>query len=88
MKMNYLITIYHLHTLFFTQADINTESYKSMRDGTRLDIASVNVNVSGLKFSNVNSTTPIGVGQTLGIAATGNVITMPNAAPTTLPNRP
>lgn len=50
----------------------------------KLEIASGVTNTSGLKFTNFSSTSPIGVGQTLGVDAGGAVITMPNAAASTV----
>lgn len=51
--------------------------------GAKLEIASGTSNVSGLKFSNFNSATAIGTGQTIGVDADGNVITLANPTPTT-----
>ncbi|BFO67470.1 hypothetical protein [Chryseobacterium sp. KCF3-3] len=50
----------------------------------KLEVSSGTANVSGLKFSNFNSSTPIGTGQTIGVDASGNVITMANASATTV----
>lgn len=44
----------------------------------KLEIASGTTNTSGLKFSNFNAATPAGTGQTIGIDAAGNVITLAN----------
>lgn len=52
--------------------------------GAKIELASGTANISGLKFTNFNSATPIGTGQTLGVDATGNVITMPNPNPSSI----
>ncbi|MFA6151556.1 MAG: hypothetical protein WC716_09560 [Chitinophagaceae bacterium] len=52
--------------------------------GAKLEIASGTSGVSGLKFSNSNASSPIGVGQTLGVDTAGNVVTLPNASAATV----
>ncbi|MEN4762327.1 MULTISPECIES: hypothetical protein [unclassified Chryseobacterium] len=44
----------------------------------KVEINSGTANTSGLKFTNLTSTTPISSGQTIGVDASGNVITLPN----------
>ena len=44
----------------------------------KLEINSNSSNTSGLKFTQLNSSTPVGTGQALGVDAGGNVITVPN----------
>lgn len=51
---------------------------------TRLEIASGTANVSGVKFTNLNSATPIGTGQSIGVDATGNIITVANPTPASI----
>jgi hypothetical protein len=48
--------------------------------GARLEVNSGNTNVSGLKFTNLNSSSPTGTGQALGVDASGNVITVSTTA--------
>lgn len=50
---------------------------------TKVVINSGTANVSGLKFTNLTSATPISTGQTLGVDASGNIITLPNPATAT-----
>lgn len=50
----------------------------------KVEINSGTANTSGLKFTNLTPSTPIGVGQTIGIDANGNVITMANATAATV----
>ncbi|MCT2561495.1 hypothetical protein [Chryseobacterium herbae] len=45
---------------------------------TKLEIASGTANVSGIKFTNLTSASPIGTGQSIGVDATGNIITVAN----------
>ncbi|GAA4162865.1 hypothetical protein GCM10022217_31070 [Chryseobacterium ginsenosidimutans] len=44
----------------------------------KIEINSGTVNTSGLKLTNLTSTTPISAGQTIGVDAAGNVVTLPN----------
>jgi hypothetical protein len=44
----------------------------------KFEINSGAANTSGLKFTNLNSSTTVGTGQALGVDASGNVITVPN----------
>ncbi|MFC3161188.1 hypothetical protein ACFOEQ_24565 [Chryseobacterium arachidis] len=47
----------------------------------KVELNSGTANTSGLKFTNFNSTTPVATaGQTLGVDASGNIITVPNAS--------
>ncbi|WP_048505761.1 hypothetical protein [Chryseobacterium angstadtii] len=48
---------------------------------TKLEITSGTANTSGTILTNLNSASPIGAGQTLGVDATGNVITVANPTP-------
>jgi hypothetical protein len=43
---------------------------------SKLEVKSATANTSGLKFSNLNSATPVAAGATLGVDASGNVITV------------
>ncbi|SHG39906.1 hypothetical protein [Chryseobacterium vrystaatense] len=45
---------------------------------TKLEISSGTTNVSGTRFTNLNSASPISTGQTLGVDSVGNVITVAN----------
>lgn len=47
---------------------------------SKLEINSGTSNTSGLKFSNLNSSTPLSSGATLGVDANGNVVTVPGSA--------
>ncbi|MEY8760432.1 hypothetical protein [Chryseobacterium tongliaoense] len=47
---------------------------------TKVVINSGTTNVSGLAFTNLTSATPISTGQTLGVDASGNIITLTNSA--------
>ncbi|SEM81763.1 hypothetical protein SAMN05421856_1071, partial [Chryseobacterium taichungense] len=44
----------------------------------KLEVNSGTANTSGLKFTNLNSSTAVGTGQALGVDSSGNVITVPN----------
>ncbi|MFP3591409.1 hypothetical protein [Chryseobacterium sp. SIMBA_038] len=44
----------------------------------KMEINSGTANTSGFKFTNLTSTTPISAGQTIGVDASGNVVTLPN----------
>ncbi|MFC3161189.1 hypothetical protein SAMN05443633_101262 [Chryseobacterium arachidis] len=44
----------------------------------KMEINSGTANTSGLRFTNLTSTTPISSGQTIGVDASGNVVTLPN----------
>ncbi|WP_449388273.1 hypothetical protein [Chryseobacterium lineare] len=44
----------------------------------KLEVNSGTSNTSGLKFTNLNSSTTVGTGQALGVDSSGNVITVPN----------
>jgi hypothetical protein len=48
---------------------------------TKLEISSDTTNTSGAKLTNLTSASPISTGQTLGVDAAGNVITVANPAP-------
>ncbi|MFP3597484.1 hypothetical protein [Chryseobacterium sp. SIMBA_029] len=48
---------------------------------TKLEISSDTANTSGTRFTNLNSASPISTGQTLGVDAAGNVITLVNPSP-------
>jgi len=48
---------------------------------TKLEISSGTANISGTRFTNLNSASPISTGQTLGVDAAGNVITVVNPSP-------
>ncbi|KQT24128.1 hypothetical protein ASG22_08920 [Chryseobacterium sp. Leaf405] len=50
----------------------------------KVEINSGTANTSGLKLTNLTATTPIGIGQTIGVDANGNVITMANATAATV----
>jgi len=50
----------------------------------KVEINSGTANTSGLKLTNLTATTPIGIGQTIGVDANGNVITMANATSATV----
>ncbi|WP_051881810.1 hypothetical protein [Chryseobacterium soli] len=47
----------------------------------KLEISSGTANTSGTRFTNLNSASPISTGQTLGVDAAGNVITLVNPSP-------
>ncbi|PIF46949.1 hypothetical protein CLU96_3995 [Chryseobacterium sp. 52] len=51
---------------------------------TTLEIASGTANTSGVRLTNLTSAAPIGTGQSLGIDATGNIITVANPAPASI----
>jgi|UPI000689FAD4 hypothetical protein len=44
----------------------------------KMEINSGIANASGLRFTNLTSATPISAGQTIGVDANGNVVTLPN----------
>ncbi|MCS3532979.1 hypothetical protein [Chryseobacterium sp. JUb7] len=44
----------------------------------KLEINSGTSNTSGLKLTNLTSATPISTGQTIGVDASGNIVTLPN----------
>ncbi len=46
--------------------------------GSKLEINSGIADVSGLRFTNLTSATPISAGQSIGVDANGNVVTLPN----------
>jgi hypothetical protein len=48
---------------------------------TKLEISSGTANTSGARFTNLTSASPIRTGQTLGVDAAGNVITVANPSP-------
>ncbi|PIF46947.1 hypothetical protein CLU96_3993 [Chryseobacterium sp. 52] len=48
---------------------------------TKLEITSGTPNISGTRLTNLTSASPISTGQTLGVDATGNVITVANPMP-------
>lgn len=50
----------------------------------KLEVKSGVSNVSGLKFSNLTSSSPSGIGQALGVDTSGNVITVPNPTATSI----
>jgi len=52
--------------------------------GASLEINSGTSDVSGLKFTNFNSSTTIGTGQAIGVDVNGNVITVPNPTATSV----
>ncbi len=45
---------------------------------SKMEINSGTANTSGLKLTNLTSTSPISAGQTIGVDASGNVVTLPN----------
>ncbi|SHE80881.1 hypothetical protein [Chryseobacterium sp. OV279] len=51
---------------------------------TRLEVASGTANVSGVKFTNLSSASPIGTGQSIGVDATGNIVTVANPTPASI----
>ncbi|SHM96318.1 hypothetical protein SAMN05444360_12361 [Chryseobacterium carnipullorum] len=51
---------------------------------TALELTSGTTNTSGLRFTNLTSTSPIGAGQALGVDTNGNVVTVANPNPTTV----
>jgi len=51
---------------------------------TRFEIASGIANVSGLRLTNLTSAAPIGVGQSIGVDAAGNIITVANPTPASI----
>lgn len=51
---------------------------------TRFEIASGTANTSGLKLTNLTSASPIGTGQSIGVDATGNIITVANPTPASI----
>lgn len=52
--------------------------------GAKVEINSGTANVSGLRFTNLTSATPVSTGQTIGVNASGNVVTLPNPTATTV----
>ncbi|WP_080780173.1 fimbrial biogenesis chaperone [Chryseobacterium phocaeense] len=48
---------------------------------TKLEVSSGTANVSGTRLTNLTSASPISTGQTLGVDASGNVITVANPTP-------
>ncbi|PQA89985.1 hypothetical protein B0A69_21430 [Chryseobacterium shigense] len=51
---------------------------------TALELNSGTANTSGLRFTDLTSSSPIGTGQALGVDANGNVVTVANPNPTTV----
>ncbi|MFP3597485.1 hypothetical protein [Chryseobacterium sp. SIMBA_029] len=51
---------------------------------TALELTSGTANISGLRFTNLTSATPIAAGQALGVDTTGNVVTVANPSPTSV----
>jgi trimeric autotransporter adhesin len=49
----------------------------------RLEIASGTTDISGLKFTNFNSSSPTSTGQTLGVDASGNIVTISSGGAST-----
>ncbi|MBL1219952.1 hypothetical protein JET18_03830 [Chryseobacterium sp. L7] len=45
---------------------------------TKFEVASGTANVSGIRLTNLTSASPIGTGQSIGVDATGNIITIAN----------
>lgn len=72
--------------IFQVGSNGGTEAMRITNDGSigvgtssptaRLEISTGTQNVSGLKFSNLNSSTPVSSGATLGVDASGNVVTV------------
>ncbi|PQA89986.1 hypothetical protein B0A69_21435 [Chryseobacterium shigense] len=52
--------------------------------GSKFEIASGSAHISGLKFTNLTSASPISTGQAIGVDATGNIITVANPAPASI----
>ncbi|MDR6370543.1 uncharacterized protein YaiE (UPF0345 family) [Chryseobacterium bernardetii] len=52
----------------------------TLTPGARLEVNSGTANVSGLKFTNLNSSSPTGTGQAIGVDASGNVIAVSTTA--------
>ncbi|WP_053082677.1 hypothetical protein [Chryseobacterium angstadtii] len=50
----------------------------------RFEVASGTANVSGVRLTNLTSAAPIGTGQSIGVDATGNIITVANPAPASI----
>ncbi|MEY8760433.1 hypothetical protein [Chryseobacterium tongliaoense] len=50
----------------------------------KVEINSGTANVSGLRFTNLTSASPVSAGQTIGVDASGNVVTLPNPTATTV----
>lgn len=50
----------------------------------KFEIASGTANTSGLKLTNLTSASPIGTGQSIGVDATGNIITVANPTPASI----
>ncbi|EJL71026.1 hypothetical protein [Chryseobacterium populi] len=48
----------------------------------KVEINSGTANVSGLRFTNLTSATPVSTGQTIGVDASGRVVTLPNPTAT------
>lgn len=51
---------------------------------TALELTSGTANTSGLRFTNLTSSTPIATGQALGVDTAGNVVTVANPSPTSV----
>lgn len=67
----------------FIQGSTGNIGISTTSPNAKLEINSGALGVSGLRFTNFNSSTPIGIGQTIGVDAFGNIITMGNAVPAT-----
>lgn len=51
---------------------------------TRLEVSSGTANSSGVRFTNLTSASPIAAGQSLGVDASGNIITVANPTPASI----
>lgn len=49
---------------------------------TKVEVNSGTANTSGFRFTNLTSATPVSTGQTIGVDALGNVVTLPNPTAT------
>ncbi|MFN1215342.1 hypothetical protein ACKW6Q_00020 [Chryseobacterium kwangjuense] len=54
----------------------------TVNPNTTLELSSGTANTSGLRFTNLTSSAPVGTGQALGVDASGNIVTVANPSPT------
>lgn len=68
----------------FTVTSIGRVGIGTTAPNNKVEINSGTANTSGLRFTNLTSATPVSTGQTIGVDATGNIVTLPNPTATSV----
>ncbi|MCJ7935080.1 MAG: hypothetical protein MUW56_16020 [Chryseobacterium sp.] len=72
------VNAFSVNNTFSVDAANNRVGIGTISPSATLEINPNIANNSGLKFSKLNSSTPVGIGQAIGVDNNGNVITLPN----------